>query len=238
MERMGTFEGAWQHIGSFCFGLSMSSKGPVHRIQYACIADTRKIKYEVGEKKKCRPLAEKVLAQSALEVRKSYLDEKEGITVNYISEGSRIWLNVADRGLNTRVAFAYLEYVKRRSPEGGGRTGEDSLTPLMASQLNTYTSDTDRIAQINNEIAAIKEVMLENMEVVLRRGEKLEDLTERSENLAVNAKLFNRNASKLKNHFRWANLRWYILGFFVLCLIAVGITWGFCGLTFQNCRKK
>lgn len=218
--------------------MASKSGAPIHRIQYACIADLRKIKHEVGERKKFRPLAEKLLAHSALEVRKSYLDENEGITVNYISEGGRIWLNVADRGLKTRVAFAYLEYIKRRSPEGGTRSGEDSITPLMSSQLNTYTSDTDRITQVNQEIEAIKEVMLENMASVLVRGEKLEDLAEKSDNLAADAKLFNRNASKLKTHFRWANLRWYLLGFFVLCIIALAITWGLCGLTFQHCRKS
>lgn len=216
----------------------MSSSRGTSRIRYACIADSRKVKHEVGEKGGYKQLALKVLEQCALDVRKSFCEEKEGITVNYIAEGGRIWLNVADKGLNTRVAFAYLEYVKRRSPEGGGKVGEDGVPPLMASALNTYTSESDRIAHINKEIEGIREVMLENMSALLKRGEALENLTDRSEKIAADATLFKKNANVLKNHFRWANLRWYLLAFLILCLVALAITWGVCGLVFQNCRPK
>lgn len=230
----------------------MSSTAPVHRIQYASIADSRRIWVEVGEKKKYRELVENVMERCALDVRKSFVDEKMGITVNYISEGDRIWLCVADKELSGRVAFAYLEYVKKRSPLGSEKESSSKsssptsntastssvLANLMSSQLNTYTSSTDRIAQVNAEIAAIKEVMIDNLAPLLRRGERLEDLVEKSDKLQADAKIFHSNSAKLKNHFRWANLRWYLIGLVVLLLIAAGITWGVCGLRFQNCRKK
>jgi vesicle-associated membrane protein 7 len=212
----------------------------VRRILYACIADSRKVVVEVGDGKAYREVTKNVMERCALDVRKSFVHQDGNISLNYISEGNRIWFAVADKDLSTRVVFGYLEYVKRRSPEGGEKdsSGHGSLMHLMSSQLNTFTSSTDRISQVNAEIDSIKEVMMENLDLMLRRGERLEDLFARSEALQQDAALFNRNATKLKSHFRWANIRWYLIALAVIIVIALGITWGLCGLRFQNCRKK
>lgn len=212
----------------------MSSSG-VHRILYAVIADSRKITHEAGDTNRFNVVVSNVLERCTLDCRKSFRYQSTNTTLNYISEYDRIWLCVADGQLNTRVAFAYLEYIKQRSPIGADKA---VVLSLMTSQLNTFTSSADRISQINAEIESIREVMIENINAVLRRGERIEDLNVRAEELREDATLFKKNSSKLKNHFRWANLRWYLIGFAVLLVVVVGITWGICGLRFQHCRKS
>jgi vesicle-associated membrane protein 7 len=219
---------------SFLF--AMASRTGIFRLVYSCIADRRKITYETGDTSSYRDLIESVLARCVLDVRKSFDHPDKGVTVNYISQGERIWLCVAQKGLNTRIAFAFLEHIRSRSLVASP-TSDTTLTSLMRTAMDNYTSNADRIAAVNREIEAIKEVMLENMASVLRRGERLEDLQIRSEQLQENATLFNRNATKLKSHFRWANLRWYLIGFAALVIIAIAIAWGICGLTFHKCRK-
>jgi len=208
------------------------------RVVYSCIADNRKIVYEAGDKGRHHDLVLNVLERCALDCRKSYKDEKSAFTVNYIAETERIWLCVAENGLNTRIAFGYLENVKRRSPHGGSRGVDQTIPVLLASQMSQFTSAQDKATQVNEAIEAVKEVMIENLAMVLRRGERLEDLQIRSEELKEDAQLFNKNATKLKSHFRWANLRWYLIGAIVLLIIAVAIAWGICGLTWQHCKKK
>jgi len=208
------------------------------RVVYACIADNRKIVYEAGDSGHHLDVVKDVLARCAVDVRKSIPDAKPDFTINYIAQSERIWLCVAQKGLSTRIAFDYLETIQRRTPQGGHRVRDPTIPVLLASQMSQFTSKTDKISQVNEEIEAIKDVMFENMAMVLQRGDRLEDLQIRSEELREDAMLFNKNSTKLKNHFRWANLRWYLIGLVVLLLIAVGIAWGICGLTWKNCKKK
>lgn len=207
------------------------------RITYACVADNRKIEYEGGDIGPHKELVQNVLARAPLNVRKSLTTDKSDFTVNYIADSDRMWLCIAQEGLKTRIAFAYLENIRRQTPQSG--TKKDRTIPsLLTSQMSQFNSDTDKISQVEAEIKAIKEVMVENINLVLQRGERVEDLYIRSEELREDALLFNKNATKLKSHFRWANLRWYLIGLVVLLLIGVGVAWGICGLTWKNCKKK
>lgn len=55
----------------------------------------------------------------------------------------------------------------------------------------------DKVAAIQREIDSVKDIMLENIDAVLKRGERLEDLMDRTDNIAQEAGLFKRQATEL-----------------------------------------
>lgn len=61
--------------------------------------------------------------------------------------------------------------------------------------------------------------------MTLDRGEKLENLEEKSEVLENQANLFQRNATKVKRHFRWQYIKVTLLIIFVV-LVIFGILFG------------
>jgi vesicle-associated membrane protein 4 len=79
-----------------------------------------------------------------------------------------------------------------------------------------------RITQIHSEIDATKEVMLDNITQVLKRGERLEDLEHGAEDLAFQSNIFRTGASSLKNTMCWKNWKCLLLISFVISTI-IGI---------------
>ena len=58
--------------------------------------------------------------------------------------------------------------------------------------------DYDKISKINKTLNETKDVMLQNIEKILERGEKIDDLVKRSHDLSKSSKKFYKNFKKTK----------------------------------------
>lgn len=68
----------------------------------------------------------------------------------------------------------------------------------------------DKFAQIHDQIDATVEVMVQNLERVLQRGERIELLVQKTEELQTNASTFRKTSTDLKRHFWWRNMKIWI----------------------------
>ncbi|KAH3763532.1 R-SNARE protein [Pelomyxa schiedti] len=180
-----------------------------------------------------RPIVNLLLERIVLtpNMRKSYTHEN--LTFNYIvSPMSVLFLCVSDKEFPTRISFAYLqnlmaEYAPLKFNE-----------EFLRSKMDFYSNDpkADKILTIKKDVEAAREVMVENIEAVLKRGEKLDDLLQKTDMLATHATTFQKGATKLKKHMWWMNVKlWLVIGAIVAVILLV-IIWIACGLTFQRCR--
>jgi hypothetical protein len=75
-------------------------------------------------------------------------------------------------------------------------------------------------------------------EKVLQRGEKIELLVDKSEQLSQSARKFQKQSKSLKNVMWWKNVKlWGLIGVLLLIIILV-ICMSVCGASFQNCSGK
>jgi len=95
-----------------------------------------------------------------------------------------------------------------------------------------------RLAQVHTKLDAVKDVMVQNIEMVLERGEKLELLVDKTDQLNATAFTFEKSSRKLKEAMFWKKVKIYLLFFFVLSLIVFVITWIACGARFENCNGE
>jgi synaptobrevin homolog YKT6 len=74
-------------------------------------------------------------------------------------------------------------------------------TADFAALLRTYQTPEkiDKIAKIMKEIDDTYEIMMQNLDHVLRRGERLEDLLDKTKEISVAAKGFARRSEKLND---------------------------------------
>lgn len=89
---------------------------------------------------------------------------------------------------------------------------------------NTQPSSQDTIVRIHEEIDETKGIMLRNIEQVVARGERLDDIENKTYELEKDSHLFNINATKLKRAMcsRYCCLIFAILAFIlVICAIIV-----------------
>ena len=89
----------------------------------------------------------------------------------------------------------------------------------------------DKLQRVQDEIGEATDVMRQNIEAVVGRGEHLEHLVDKTEGFAANARAFQKQSNTLRSAMWWQNAKTMaILIGFLLVLIFI--------LVFSVCGKK
>jgi hypothetical protein len=71
------------------------------------------------------------------------------------------------------------------------------------------------------QVTEVKEIMMQNIEKVLDRGEKLELLVDKTENLRYQADQFQKGGKALRNKMWWQNIKMKLLVALIVCIVIV-----------------
>lgn len=162
-----------------------------------------------------------------------------------VSEGIT-YLCMADEDFGRRVPFAFLEDIKGRFKAAYGDRGRTALafgmnadfSRVLQNQMDYYSSNpnADKINRVRGEIDEVKSVMVQNIERVLERGERIELLVDRTENLNQTAFKFKKQSTQLKRAMWFKNVKIMIILIFVILVIVYFVVALACGgLAFQSC---
>ena len=89
----------------------------------------------------------------------------------------------------------------------------------------------DKLQRVQDEIGEATDVMRQNIEAVVGRGEHLELLVDKSEGFSANARAFQKQSNTLRTAMWWKNVKTMLTMFcFVLILILL--------LVFSICGRK
>lgn len=166
---------------------------------------------------------------------------------HYIVENHIIYMCMCDDMNKRRIPFLFLDDIKQRFLAAYGEQAQtahafamsEEFGRTMQKQMEFYNSSSaDSFAQVNSKLDDVKNVMVQNIEMVLERGEKLELLVDKTDKLQAEAFKFNRGARALKNAMLWRQIKLYLLGFFILGVIILIICWIACGATFEKCKSS
>lgn len=86
---------------------------------------------------------------------------------------------------------------------------QGSFGPVIAQLMNTYNTSppTDELSRAQNELAQVKDIMVQNVEQILSRGERIELLVDKTDNMANQATAFRRGARTVRRSMWWKNTR-------------------------------
>ena len=79
-----------------------------------------------------------------------------------------------------------------------------------------------RVSDIEYQLQQVTVVMKDNVEKLIERGENLEVLQQKTENMDEHAKLFQNHSRDLKRQMRWKYIRNSLI-ILVLVLLLIGI---------------
>ena len=168
---------------------------------------------------------------------------------HYIVDNDVIYMCMADKDSKRRIPFAYLNDIKARFEEMYGATIKtavemnmnEEFSKVMEKRMEFFNNDpsADTITHVRGQIKEVKEVMVDNIDKVLGRGEKIEELADKTRNLDQQAFIFNSDARALKNQMWWQNTRYIILiVILVIVIIAILVISACGGFTFSKCRRS
>merc|ERR1711939_1210465 len=147
------------------------------------------------------------------------------------SAGGLTFLCVAQESLGRRVPFGFLLELKKKFlsdydpsstdfselPSYGCAAFNSTLKGLMHSHGNTEQGKNDAIKNVQREMEDVREVMSENIERVLERGERIDLLVDKTDRLGGSARDFRVRSRGLRRRMWWKNVKLMVL----LCIVVV-----------------
>lgn len=119
-----------------------------------------------------------------------------GVVYNCVTEHNTTYVCVADEAMPRRVCFALLEHV-RAEYVARGTPGRAFLKGEM--EFFATNPDADKLRRVQAQVDDVKELMLSNLDSLLTRGERLEDIDRRTDDLAHVSNNFARQSRKVRS---------------------------------------
>ncbi|KAF2575819.1 hypothetical protein F2Q70_00006308, partial [Brassica cretica] len=126
-------------------------------------------------------------------------------------------LCMADETAGRSVPFAFLEEIHQRFVRTYGRaihsaqaySMNDEFSRVLSQQMEYYSNDpnADRVSRIKGEMTQVRNVMIENIDKVLDRGERLELLVDKTANMQGNTFRFRKQARRFRSVMWWRNVK-------------------------------
>uniref|UniRef100_A0A0E0JG27 Longin domain-containing protein n=1 Tax=Oryza punctata TaxID=4537 RepID=A0A0E0JG27_ORYPU len=134
----------------------------------------------------------------------------------YIIEGRVCYLTMCDRSYPKKLAFQYLEDLKNEFERVNGNQIETAARPYAFIKFDTFIQKTKKLyldtrtqrnlAKLNDELYEVHQIMTRNVQEVLGVGEKLDQVSEMSNRLTSDTRIY---AEKAKDLNRQALIRKY-----------------------------
>lgn len=207
------------------------------------IAEGNQLKGEYGGNEKLREaIMDKILPKLPKNNHKRTLTQKD-LEFHYKYSGSYVFFCVANGDTPKRVCWAFVdelenEFLRLNNPNNATR-----VKSIIKDKMNFWNDpNNDKISNLRNKVDEVKDVMIDNIEKVLDRGEKLDHLTQATEDIEASAQFFQRGTRKLKNNMIMRYVVLVIILIFlvvaVLIVLALIIMFAACGITFERCGGK
>jgi vesicle-associated membrane protein 7 len=84
---------------------------------------------------------------------------------------------------------------------------QGTFSPVIADLMHTYNTapPADELARAQTELNQVKDIMVQNVEQILSRGERIELLVDKTDTMASQATAFRRGARSVRRQMWWRN---------------------------------
>jgi vesicle-associated membrane protein 7 len=123
---------------------------------------------------------------------------------HYVSQDGFTYLVMADDAAGRRMPFAFLADLQRHflSAPGSSSSGspvhalQGSFGPTISNLMHTYNTapPQDELTRAQDELNQVRNIMVQNVEQILSRGERIELLVDKTDVMAGQATAFRRGA--------------------------------------------
>eukprot|EP00250_Pteridium_aquilinum_P013301 c2125_g1_i1 orf=297-959(-) len=159
-------------------------------------------------------------------------------TFNYLVEDGFTYMVVADETIGRQTPFAFLERVKDdfKRRFGGGKADtavahslDREFGPKLKDHMQyciDHPDEMNKIAKVKAQVSEVKGIMMENIEKVLDRGEKIELLVDKTENLRFQADNFQKQGKQLRRKMWLQNMKvkLVVLGIVIILILIIWLS--------------
>lgn len=143
-------------------------------------------------------------------------------TYHILVEDLIIYICAAETDFGKNVPFAFLNEIKSRFTSGslairaltaGEHEFDRDFSYILKDQMIKYSTDApvDGVNKVKKQVEEVMSVMNDNIEKVVDRGEKLESLLDKTNELEVSSSQFHNTAKKVRRHMFCKNFKMWII---------------------------
>ncbi|XP_076453479.1 vesicle-associated membrane protein 7-like [Babylonia areolata] len=148
-------------------------------------------------------------------------------------ENGIVFVCVTESGISKQQPYSFLAEIKRRLQSGPlamramtAGTGEldKDFNFVLAQQMKNFSkAGNDNVSRLQSQVDEVKGVMTQNIEMVLERGERLEDLMDKTDDLSASAMTFQKTARRIRKKYWWQNKKMTLIicGISLLVIIVI-----------------
>jgi len=164
---------------------------------------------------------------------------------HYVCEDGLIYLCISEDDFERSRAFGFLNEIKRRFQTTYGRRAQTALpyamnsdfSMVLAAEMKAFSTDDNKVARMQTQVEDLKNIMVRNIDGLQQRGEKLELLIDRSENLEAGAVSFRTRSHQLERAMCLKNAKITIILVGLAGLVLFIIVTASCGgFTYYKCK--
>lgn len=156
-----------------------------------------------------------------------------GYTFHLLVQGGLVYACATSADASLSLAFGCLAQMKQRFSEGSlssrAWTAEKheldrdfgNVAAQIMEKCNSGQSG-DQITALHRQVEDVKGIMTQNIERVVERGDRLDSLLEKTQDLEQAGTVFRSGAKKLHRHMWLRNVRmWIIIGVILAAVLTV-----------------
>jgi len=151
----------------------------------------------------------------------------DSVSFHIVVENGLIYMCAADPDFGRLQPYAFLEDIvtrfkgsalaSRAQFAADGELDRD-FSNVLSQQMERFSrGDQDNVSKLRSQVDEVKGIMTQNIEKVLERGERLEDLIASTNELEAQSQTFQKTSRRVSRKMWWKNTK------MTLCLIGVGI---------------
>ncbi|PFH38731.1 putative vesicle-associated membrane protein [Besnoitia besnoiti] len=159
------------------------------------------------------------------------------------------FLTMSDDATGFALPFAFLEDFAKSFLAMYGATVhtaialamQNSYEPRLKDLMDSFNQShqAESMGRLRMQIDGIHHVLIDNIDKILQRGERIDILVDQSERLNQESVQFRRQARRLKNALWWRNVRVCLCFVLLIACVALIIGMVSCGgVTFPSCRSS
>ncbi|GMH35652.1 hypothetical protein BSKO_03520 [Bryopsis sp. KO-2023] len=183
--------------------------------------------------------------QKARSSERRFTVTTDGHTFNFANEAGLIFLVVADDAHGREVPIGCLDRIVsdfQTNFSGKGISG-DSMQRAFGGRLKhhiqhceAHPEEISRVSAVRSKVEEVKNIMVENIDKVLERGQKIEVLADKAHDLNLNAQQFHKAGVSLRRKMWFENFKMKVLIVGILLILALVIFLIVC-FSGGNCLK-
>jgi hypothetical protein len=192
------------------------------QIFYAGVFFAESLKAQFSKPGTIPDVVEKLVCEGVRPNARSSFNYENTYHVHLLNVDGKSFVVVVESGYSKKLAFEMIEVMKDlRYPSSEDL--EEITKRFIANQ------NEDRITRINSEVNEINDIVMTNIQRVLKNTAKMEVIAQKTEEMETRALIFKKGGDELFSLARCQNIKWTIIcGLSGLILIGVlGVTFFF-----------